>query len=111
MVCLLPLQQIIASPCGLRHSLPLHSVAHTTLLLQRPIPSACWEGLLLYLRLLPWEICWLVLLLRSMLDVGAVVVANAGFVVSAIGGLVGFVIVIGEFVVAANDGLVAVLVT
>jgi len=51
-----------------------------------------------------------VLLPRRMLDVGAVVVANAGFVVAAIGGLVGFVLVIGEFVVAANDGLVAVLV-
>ena len=37
------------------------------------------------LRLLPWEIRWLVLLPRRMLDVGAVVVANAGFVVAAIG--------------------------
>ena len=45
-----------------------------------------------------------------MLDVGAVVVANAGFVVAAIDGLVGFVLVIGEFVVAADDGLVDVLV-
>ena len=47
------------------------------------------------------------LLPRRMLDVGAVVVANAGFVVAAIGGLMGFVLVIGEFVVADDDGLVA----
>ena len=47
------------------------------------------------------------LLPRRMLDVGAVVVANVGFVVAAIGG---FVVVIVEFVAAFDDGLVAVFV-
>jgi len=45
-----------------------------------------------------------------MLDVGAVVAAGVGFVLPAIGGLVGFVVVTVEFVAAAADDLVAVFV-